>query len=359
MSISAPPAAPLRSLYAKLALMLMVVFGVVAGLIVFGAESMINPKRAIELGTALAVGAVAFSLLASLIVFNVLTRRLRQLAADMDEFCTTHLPGPPGVPMPGGNSDEIDRLAIAFRELSARVTSQFRQLEASDQQRRELLANVSHDLRTPLASMQGYLEMLLLKRGALSPEEERSYLEVATKHCERLSKLVRDLFDLTKLEANEVRLDAEVFPLSELVQDVGQKFQLSAERRGIILQTRVIDPVPPARVDIGKMERVLENLIENALRHTPAGGVIRIVLAAAGGRVRLEVSDTGHGIAPENLDAVFERYYRVNRGEEGDASNAGLGLAISKRIVALHGGNLRVTSKLGVGTTFFFDLPAG
>jgi signal transduction histidine kinase len=351
-------AAPFRSLYAKLALILMVVFGLVAGVILFGAESMINPKRAIQLGTALAIGAVAFSLVVSLVVFNVLTRRLRRLAADMDEFCASHLPAPPSIPMPGRSSDEIDRLAIAFRELSARVTSQLRQLEASDLQRRELLANVSHDLRTPLASMQGYLEVLLLKQGSLSVEEERSYLEIATKHCERLSRLVRDLFDLTKLEANEVRLEAEVFPLSELVQDVAQKFQLGAERRGVALQARVLDPVPAARVDIGKMERVFDNLIENALRHTPSGGIVRILLSAANGRVRVEVNDTGHGIAPENLGAVFERYYRVSRGEEGDAGNAGLGLAISKRVVALHGGNLQVTSKLGVGTTFHFELPA-
>jgi hypothetical protein len=180
---------------------------------------------------------------------------------------------------------------------------------------------------------------------------------VATKHCERLSKLVRDLFELTKLESNEVCLEPESFPLSDLVQDVAQKFQLSAQRRGLRVEARVEEPVPPARVDVGMVERVLENLIENAMRHTPAGGVIRIVLSASSGRVRVQVSDTGQGIAPEDLDSVFDRYYRVNRGEEGDVGHAGLGLAISKRIVALHGGDLSVESTLGAGTTFHFDLP--
>jgi signal transduction histidine kinase len=256
------------------------------------------------------------------------------------------------------DGDEIDRLANAFCELSERVACQLRQLETNDQQRRELLANVSHDLRTPLASMQGYLELLLIRHGTLAPEEARSYLEVATKHCERLSKLVRDLFELTKLEANEVSLETEVFPLAELAQDVAQKFQLGAQRRGIALDAHVVEPAAPVRADIGKIERVLENLIENALRHTPGGGSIRIVVSAQDGRVCVAVSDTGQGIAPEHLDSVFDRYYRASRGEESDGGHAGLGLAISKRIVDLHGGSMRVESRLGAGSTFSFDLPA-
>jgi signal transduction histidine kinase len=248
-------------------------------------------------------------------------------------------------------------LATAFSELSQRIAGQFQQLETNDAQRRELLANVSHDLRTPLASMQGYLEMLLLRHGTLTRDEERNYLEIATRHCERLGRLVRDLFDLTKLEANDVRLDSEAFPLAELVQDVAQKFQPGAERRGVRIEARIIDPLPAVRGDIGKIERVLENLIENAMHHTPGGGIVRIVASAPQRRVQVEVSDTGHGIAPEDLDSVFDRYYRVSRGEEGDAAYAGLGLAISKRLVALHGGDMRVESTLGVGTRFVFDLP--
>lgn len=348
----------LHTLYGKLALMLMLVFSIVAGAVLFGAEHMLNTQRAIELGTGLVIAAVAFSLLASLIAFNLLTRRLRHLAAAMDEFRAGIVPPATARQTVPRDADEIDRLVVSFGDLSRRVASQLKQLETSELQRRELLANVSHDLRTPLASMQGYLEMLLLRHGTLPPEEARSYLEIATKHCERLSKLVRDLFELTKLESNEVRPETETFPLADLVQDVAQKFQLSAQRRGLRLEARLEEPVPPVRVDVGMIERVLGNLLENAMRHTPSGGVIRIVLSAASGRVRVQVSDTGEGIAPEDLDSVFDRYYRVSRGEEGDVGHAGLGLAISKRIVALHGGDLRVDSTLGSGTTFHFDLPA-
>lgn len=348
----------LRSLSGKLALMLMLVFGAVAGIVLFGAERMLNANRAIALAAELVVAAVAFSLLAALIVFNVLTQRLRELAQGMERFRAGGFTRPLRlVPPSARHGDEVDRLAHAFGELSERIACQLRLLEANDQQRRELLANVSHDLRTPLASMQGYLELLLIRHGSLAPDEERSYLEIATKHCERLSKLVRDLFELTKLEANEVSLDTEVFPLAELAQDVAQKFQLGAQQRNVTLEAHVIEPVRPVRADIGRIERVLENLIENALRHTPAGGSIRVVVSGEGGRARVAVTDTGQGIAPEHLDSVFDRYYRASRGEESDSGHAGLGLAISKRIVALHGGDMRVESRLGVGSTFAFELP--
>lgn len=349
----------LRTLYGKLALMMMLVFSVIAGLVLFGSEKMLNQERAIMLGTDLAIGALAFTVLASLIVFNVLTRRIRKLAAGMEAFRSSGFTRPLRLATePAANGDEIDRLALAFGELSERVACQLRQLETNDQQRRELLANVSHDLRTPLASMQGYLELLLIRQGSLAPEEARNYVEVAAKHCERLSKLVRDLFELTKLEANEIRLEPEAFPITELAQDVAQKYQLGAEQRGVGLDARVVEPVPPVRADIGKIERVLENLIENALRHTPRGGSIRILVSAREGRVQVAVSDTGQGIAPEHLDSVFDRYYRASRGEESDGGHAGLGLAISKRIVDLHGGSMRVESRLGAGSTFSFDLPA-
>jgi signal transduction histidine kinase len=259
-------------------------------------------------------------------------------------------PSPPG--------DEIDRLAVAFEEMSQRIACQLQALEDSAAQRRELLANVSHDLRTPLASMQGYLETLLLKHGTLPPEEERSYLEVAAKHSERLGKLVRDLFELTKLEAHEMPPAIESFPLTELVQDILQKFQLGAAQRGLMLKHSFAAGVPPAQADIGMIERVLENLIENAMRHTPAGGTVRVEVEGAGSRVQVRVSDTGHGIPGEDLSNIFDRYYRIDRGEFGAEGGTGLGLAITRRIVELHGGRIDVESVVGAGTSFLFDLPA-
>jgi hypothetical protein len=300
---------------------------------------------------------VAFSLLAALIVFRFLTRRLRTLAETIDAFRASDFSTPVRITDRDVSGDEIDRLAHAFAEMSERIVGQLDELARADARRRELLANVSHDLRTPLASMQGYLETLLLKEGSLGPEESRSYLLVAARHCERLGRLVRDLFELTRLEAHEIRPRLERFPIAELLQDVAQKFELQAHKARQQIVTQIPPDVPAVLADIGMIERVLENLIENAMRYTPAGGTIGLAVAAGEGRVALQVSDTGRGIAPDELASVFERYYRVDRGESGDTGNAGLGLAITRRIVELHGGTIRAESTLGTGTRFVVELP--
>jgi hypothetical protein len=349
-----------RSLYGKLALALMLLFGVIGAAMLLAMERMLEGHRLLEIATQLIVGSLAFSLLAALVIFNFLTRRLRVLTAAVDAFHDSNFTRPVRIASANAKGDEIERLAAAFQTMSTRIAGDLKQIEESAVQRRELLANVSHDLRTPLASMQGYLETLLLKHGTLPPEEERNYLEVAAKHSERLGRLVGDLFQLTKLEANEIKPQPEGFLLGELAQDVVQKFQLGAEKRGLRLEAALAPDAPPVSADIGMIERVLENLVENAMRHTASGGLIRVEVgtASSDGRVPVRVSDTGHGIPAEELANVFERYYRVNRGEYGEGGNAGLGLAIARRVVALHGGNIRVESTLGKGTTFSFDLPA-
>lgn len=348
----------MKTLSGRLGVALIIVFGAVGAVLIFAKESMPAPERVVELGVDLVIGTFAFSLIVAVIVFNLLTRRLRALTAAVEAFRAGGLTAPVRFPAADPRGDEIDRLGASFQEMSERISAQLKELEQTDVRRRELLANVSHDLRTPLASMQGYLETLLLRHGTLPPEEERMYLEIAAKHSERLGKLVGDLFQLTKLEAHDLQARPEAFPVSELAQDVAQKFQLAAQKRGIALGCRFDEGLPPVRADIGMIERVLENLIENALRHTPRGGAVRIEVEAAGGRVGVRVADTGRGIPQEELAGVFERYYRVDRGEFADASHAGLGLAISRRIVELHGGSIRVESTLGAGTTFSFDLPA-
>jgi signal transduction histidine kinase len=242
--------------------------------------------------------------------------------------------------------------------MSERIAEQLELLGQAEVRRRELLANVSHDLRTPLASMQGYLETLLLKRGTLSPEEERSYLEIAAKHSERLGRLIRDLFQLTKLEAHELKAQREAFPVAELVQDVVQKFQLAAGKRGLQLSSRLAVQHAQVHADIGMIESVLENLIENAMRHTAGGGLIQVeVMPLDSARLAVRVADTGRGIPSDELPGIFDRYYRVNRGEASDAGSTGLGLAITRHIVELHGGKIQVESALDHGTTFSFDLP--
>jgi signal transduction histidine kinase len=348
----------LRSLYGRIALVLMAVFFAVGAGMILATQHMIAVEQLVDLATALIIGTVAFSLGAALIVFKFLTQRVRSLAEAVDAFRAGGFALPARVPAADPEGDEIDRLSNAFLEMSERIVCQLQELAQVDERRRELLANVSHDLRTPLTSMQGYLETLLIHEGKLSPEENRSYLQVATRHCERLAKLVNELFELTKLEAREAKLEAEDFPLPELAQDVVQKFELKARQRDIRLAMGFDPDCPPVRADIGLIERVLENLIENALRHTPPGGDIHIHVAPAGDMVEMQVADTGEGIPAEQLAGVFDRYYQVDRGESGAAGAAGLGLAITRRIVELHGGSIKVESSVGEGATFIVRLPA-
>lgn len=286
----------------------------------------------------LAVAALLFALAAGLVLFGAMTRRLRNLAKAVESNADVKLPV-------NGSGDEVDRLAHAFER-------QVQMLKEVDLHRRELVANVSHDLRTPLASLQGYIETLLLKEGQLTADEQRRFLEIASKHSERLGKLVDELFELAKLDAKVTPLHVEPFSMAELVQDVVQKFQLRAEQAGVRLGAEFDRALPLVMGDIALMERVLENLIENAIRFTPAGGSVTVSLMPQDGKLAVRVSDTGTGIAEEKLPFIFDRFWR---GEESTPrGGAGLGLAIAKRILELHGASLVAQSQRNAGTTFSF-----
>jgi signal transduction histidine kinase len=358
----------LGTLSGRLALMLAAMFLVMGGLVAAISQRMPELRQLAELAAELVVAAVAFALAAALLVFNLLTRRLRLLAEEIEAFRASRFTQPRHVPWSCADGDEVDRLAHAFGELSDHIARQIGQLERMDTQRRELLANVSHDLRTPLTLMQGYLETLLLRRGELSAAEERGCIEVAARHAERLGRLVADLFELTKLDGQAGRLQAEPFSLSELAQDIAQKFVLHARDRSVAIEVGLDPRTPAVMGDIGMIERALENLVENALRHTPGGGRVTIAIERLVDHARVRVSDTGCGIAREDLPHVFDRFFQAPRLElaaaggaiaDGGAArhHAGLGLAITRRIVNLHGAEIEVASRVGLGTVFSFDLP--
>jgi two-component system OmpR family sensor kinase len=313
-----------------------------------------------------AAGGLVFAFLAALLLFSRMTRPLRQLTADMETFRQSGFLKPPDFlrRLKVNSRNEIDQLAVIFKQMADRIVLQIKDLKEADSHRREFLATITHDLRTPLTSLQGYLETLLMKEGALTPEEQRNYLTTAIKRSNQLGKLVSAIFELAKLDSPDVQVRSEPFSLAELVQDILQKFQLVAENRKIGLRMNVAEELPLVFADIGLTERVFENLIDNALRYTPEKGEIivqaRLISNSENSAIRnpksvieIRVSDTGSGISAEDIPHLFERSYR----RKDNTAGSGLGLVITKRILELHGSNLEVSSTVNAGTTFTFILP--
>ncbi|BCM93153.1 alkaline phosphatase synthesis sensor protein PhoR [Abditibacteriota bacterium] len=303
-------------------------------------------------------GVLAFVAVTGAVFFGFLTRRLRRLTHGMEEFGARHFDGTLTPTFDASNGDEIERLERMFRQMSERIVAQITKLQQADTYRREAISNVSHDLRTPLAALQGYLETLQMKENVLSPQERSEYLSTATRHSQRLGKMVTELFELARLESGTMEIHPERFSLAELVQDVTMQFELAAQKKGVRLKTNLDNERPFVSGDIGLIERALANLIDNALRYTPAGGDVTVALMPGTQHATVRVTDTGNGIGGEELPHIFERYYRVGREAAQESSGgAGLGLAITRRIIELHGGTIEADSALGKGATFTFSLP--
>ena len=309
------------------------------------------------LNTALwSIGLVALlCLIAGLSAFTLITRPLRRLTDSVKGFDIDGIPATAPAPAPAEpatSQDEIAVLAAAFRQMQNRLGEQWRSLTRQDQERRELVANISHDLRTPLASLHGYLETLSLKDASLTPDERRRYLGIALDQSRKVGGLAQSLLELVRLEHGFVQPVLERFSLTDLVQDIFQKFELSAEARHVQLKASFAPSVSGVCADLGLIERVLTNLFDNALRYTPVGGVIEIRLEPQGKFVEITVSDSGPGIAAELREGLFLRPFNIG----GARRDGGLGLRIVQRILELHGRQVRLLDVPGQGATLCFSL---
>lgn len=222
--------------------------------------------------------------------------------------------------------------------------------------RSEFVANVSHELRTPVTAIRGFAETLL--EGALEePASARRFLGYIDREAGRLARMVEDLLDLVRLEERQVSLVRQEMDLAQLVRDLVERYRPGAEGQGLEL---LLD-VPPrpvyAYVDGGRLEQVLVNLLDNAFKYTPAGGRVAVKVSSGEGEVFLRVADTGRGMPKEEVELVFERFHRVDRGRSRDQGGTGLGLAIVKQIVLAHGGRVWAESEPGAGATFHVALP--
>ncbi|MFT4679824.1 MAG: signal transduction histidine kinase [Flavobacteriales bacterium] len=294
---------------------------------------------------------LAIATLFGLLMIWLITGQLRKIIATIGKFkdgdYTSRIPV---------RRDELSDVSSTFNEMADTIQLQIEELEGVDKLRQELVANISHDLRTPISSIQGFCELLTLREETITKEERQEYLGIINKNVIRLKKLVNDLFELSKLEAGAVSLNFEPLNTAELIHDVSDKYRVLAQEKGISLNTIYAKNLPLAKADIALIDRVLQNLIDNSLKFCNKGDTITIEIdQETPSNLRVQVADSGEGISEKDLPFIFDRYYK---GSDNEAKNGtGLGLAISRKIIELHGSVIHVKSKLNVGTKFTFSLP--
>ncbi len=299
--------------------------------------------------TLLVLGLIVI-LLGCVLIAEKVSEPLKALAGASERMMDGHF----DVSLPVTRQDELGRMAKTFNR-AAQLAAQLHELKHKDQARRELVATVSHDLRNPLTTLHGFLETLQLKAGRLPELEQQHFLQVALRQSEKVSRLAQELFELAKLECDETCLNLEAFCMAELIQDVVQKFQLSAQRKSVQLHMPSLQGLPAINADIGLIERLLTNLIDNALNNTPAGGMVSVDARCDGIWMTVTVKDTGMGIPAEYLPKLFDWDSPLSHRARADAG--GFGLVIVAKILGLHGGGIQVDSTPGLGSEFRFMLP--
>ena len=255
------------------------------------------------------------------------------------------------------SADELGLLANSFNEMAEKIVSNIAEIKTMDNLRRDLVANVSHDLRTPLATIQGYVETLMIKSDSINQEERNKHMQTILDSTERLKKLVEELFELSKLEAKEKVPKPEAFSIAELVQDIKQKNEVIAQKKNIDLTVNLDKELPFVYADIGMMERILQNLLDNAIKFTKENGKISIGLKKKDEFVEVKITDSGRGIASSDLANIFDRFHKKTRIEKDTNKGLGLGLAIVKKMLEVHNLEIFVESELEKGTSFTFKVP--
>ena len=290
--------------------------------------------------------------IAALVIFAPARRRLRDLETASAQLGKGDLSA--RASEQGG--DEIARVATAFNRMASDLSARDEALKASDQLRRQMLADVSHELKTPLTAMRGYLETLRMPTIELDAATRDRYLDTVERETLRLDRMVKDLLDLARLENRVGDLHPRWFDASRLFELVVQRHEVQARAHQITLTYAVADHADQVFGDPDRLEQVIDNLVANALRHTPDQGTVKVVATAQNASVNLIVSDSGSGIAPEHLPHVFERFYKVDSARSNGSGGSGLGLSIAKAIVEMHGGTINVASTPG-HTVFTITLP--
>ena len=324
------------------------------GMMLAGARAMFLSGHDLSLLLTMLVFAAILSVGFGLLCARMLADRIERVRAGTAKIAAGDLSE-----LPVEGHDEVAGLAEDFNRMARALDAASEREREMERTRRDLIASVSHDLRTPLASTRALIEAVA-DGVAEDPQTEKRYLSSARRELAHLSRLVDDLFELARIDAGVLQLTLEEASLHDLISDTISSFQPQANSRGVRLVGEVSGDVDPVLINPPRLQRVLHNLVSNALRHTPADGTVAMRATPQGDEVRVEVTDTGEGIAPEDLPRVFERSFRAERSrtrpEEEGAPGAGLGLAIARGLIEAHGGTMDAESDPGRGSRFCFTL---
>lgn len=293
------------------------------------------------------------ALLIGLVLIGWLTRHLRKIIHTVEQFRD----GDFNARVPESNSDsELAVLGNTFNHMADTILGNIDELKKVDSLRRELIANVSHDLRNPLAIINGYIETLQIKGDKISKEEQDKYLRIISSSTDKLTKLVTDLFDLSKLESGQMHVKLERLKVQELLFDSALKYELLAATKGIKIKSQICQNLPIVKADLSLIDRVIQNLLDNAVKYTPHEGQILIdACEVEHGGVCIKIRNSGPGIPQEELKSLFDRYYMIDKDQQG-VQGSGLGLAIVKHILEIHGSEIKINSDSMSYTEFEFDL---
>jgi signal transduction histidine kinase len=325
------------------------------GMMLVGAQQMFISEHDLSLLLAMLLFAALLAIGLSLLWATPIARRIEQVR----EGTALLAAGKLDTSLASEGHDEIALLAADFNHMAAALKQAAAHERELEQARRELIAAVSHDLRTPLAAVRALIEAVA-DGIAADPEAERRYLRSAQHEIAHLSQLVDDLFELSQIDAGVLRLNLERASLHDLISDTLASFQPQAQQQGVRLLGEVDGDIDPVLMSPPKLQRVLHNLLGNALRHTPADGTILLRAQPCGPLVQVEVTDTGEGIPAADLPHIFERSFRGERSRTRQAAErtagAGLGLTIARGLIEAHGGTISVESQAGQGAKFRFTL---
>lgn len=308
--------------------------------------------------SALLIGSLLLLLLILLAVFRYFTSPIKKLANEMKAIKAAKFDQSKVTlsQWQQGKNNEVHMLGTTFREMVTQINMQLAQLTENDRIRRELLTHLSHDLRTPLATMQGYIETMVIKGDQLSSQEQTEYLATAQRNSMQLKRLIDQIFELAHLEDGQVTVNLETFSIGELLHDIMAKFALKAKSKNIHLSLQPQQCRFIVYSDIAKLERIITNLLENAIRHTNEDGEVAIIVSQLTDKVKVAVTDNGSGISKEDIAYIFDARYRASNAIEDSTPHSGLGLAISQKLSRILNSELLVDSKLGLGSNFSLSL---